>query len=292
MVNGKVRHTDKPLFFNYVFIRSSQADIYRMMTNFDLNKYSFLPMVRTGSQHYFPYLTDQAMEQLKWVARSYGNEIPVYVPKPVALMCGDRIRISDGLFKGLEATVITSSGAMKGKVMAKIDNFMWVPLFEVKTGQYEVIELSKKGKHQYARLGSTQIFDELYAFLKRSYTGSLEAADEKRLQQIIKEYAHLEVDTDILRCKRYAILLLSYAALRDAAPKEQTIAQITSLLPAVTSQMSQALLLSILYFCTDSSIWHARAHQCVAAWRTEEKPKPAKKEILRRLDEYDALFGH
>ena len=41
---------------------------------------SFLPRVRERKREYFPYLSDAAMENLQWVARSYSNTLPVYIP--------------------------------------------------------------------------------------------------------------------------------------------------------------------------------------------------------------------
>ncbi len=292
IVNGKMKGTDKPLFLNYVFIRSSQADIYRMMKELMLSRYSFLPMVRDKEGGHFPYLTDKSMENLKWVARSYDNEIPVYNPSPDRLMRGDRIRITEGQLAGMEATVVTTAGAAKGKVMVQIEDFMWVPLFEIRKGQYEVIELNKRGGHQYAKLSGTHIFKELDKFLELRVTGGIGQDDEDRLRQIVREYSKLKVETGVLRCKLCAILLMAYSSLNDLASKEQTIAEAMSLLRTVSSEMSRALLLVTLYGCTDNSIWYEKAHEMTMAWRREDRLKPAKAEILARLDFFDALLGH
>ena len=72
---------------------------------------SFLPRVRERKREYFPYLSDAAMENLQWVARSYSNTLPVYIPQPDGLRKGDRIRITEGRFKGVEATVVIQPGA-------------------------------------------------------------------------------------------------------------------------------------------------------------------------------------
>ena len=44
--------------------------------------------------------------------------------------------------------VIQPGGGHKD-VMARILDCMWVPLLEVKPGEYELIELNTKGKHAY-----------------------------------------------------------------------------------------------------------------------------------------------
>ena len=42
--------------------------------------YNFLPRVSSGGMTHFPYLSDDEMGNLRWVAESYSNELPVYVP--------------------------------------------------------------------------------------------------------------------------------------------------------------------------------------------------------------------
>ena len=65
-VGGKLVNTRRPLLFNYVFIRSSVEEIFRMKQALPL--YNFLPRVSSGSTTYFPHLLDQEMANLRWVA--------------------------------------------------------------------------------------------------------------------------------------------------------------------------------------------------------------------------------
>ena len=71
-----------------------------------LPQYNFLPRVRENDDAYYLYFSDEAMENLKWVAASYSNVLPVYTPGPELLMKGDWIRIPEGQFKGGDASVI------------------------------------------------------------------------------------------------------------------------------------------------------------------------------------------
>ena len=86
------------------------------------------------------------------MARSYSDELPVYVPEAGYLRKGDRIRITDGRFKGVEASVVIQPGVGEREVMVCVDNWMWVPLLRVQPGEYEVISLAEEGKHVYTRL--------------------------------------------------------------------------------------------------------------------------------------------
>lgn len=58
--------------------------------------YNFLPRVSSGGMTHFPYLSDDEMGNLRWVAESYSNELPVYVPDSDRLLKGDRVRITSG----------------------------------------------------------------------------------------------------------------------------------------------------------------------------------------------------
>ena len=75
-VDGKMVNTKRPLLFNYVFIRSSVEEIFRMKRTLPCT--IFFPGFFWGMTH-FPYLSDDEMGNLRWVAESYSNELPVYV---------------------------------------------------------------------------------------------------------------------------------------------------------------------------------------------------------------------
>ena len=98
-VDGKMVNTKRPLLFNYVFVRSSVEEIFQMKRTLPL--YNFLPRVSSGGMTHFPYLSDDEMGNLRWVAESYSNELPVYVPDSDRLLKGDRVRITSGYFTGM-----------------------------------------------------------------------------------------------------------------------------------------------------------------------------------------------
>ncbi|MBV4387422.1 transcription termination/antitermination protein NusG, partial [Parabacteroides distasonis] len=107
-VDGKMVNTKRPLLFNYVFVRSSVEEIFQMKRTLPL--YNFLPRVSSGGMTHFPYLSDDEMGNLRWVAESYSNELPVYVPDSDRLLKGDRVRITSGYFTGMEAEVVIQPG--------------------------------------------------------------------------------------------------------------------------------------------------------------------------------------
>ena len=82
------------------------------------------------------------MDTLRWVAASYSNELPVYVPDSGRLLKGEHVRITSGPFTDMEAEVVVQPGGGHKDVMVRILDCLWVPLFEVRAGEYELIELN------------------------------------------------------------------------------------------------------------------------------------------------------
>ena len=164
-VGGKMVNTRKPLLYNYVFIHASENEIFRLKRIMPL--YNLLPRVSVGEHSYFPYLSDHEMETLRWMAESYSNELPVYVPDSGRLLKGDRVRITSGSFMGMEAEVVVQPGGGHKDVMVRILDCMWVPLFEVRQGEYELIELNTKGKHVYTHLDNDRLSEGMLKALGR-----------------------------------------------------------------------------------------------------------------------------
>lgn len=289
--DGHFVNTRRPLLYNYVFVRSSESEIYRMKQ--ELPQYNFLPRVREGLRGYYPYLSDEAMRNLQWVARSYCDELPVYMPETERLAKGDRIRIIAGRFKGAEARVAIRPGGGRKDVVVCVENWMWVPLLHVRPGEYEIIALHESGKHVYTRLDNDQLLEDLHEALGRRCTpNSVTDADRTLASETIRQYGKLEMNSDVLRCKLYSILLSAYTILEATDECENLIGMILKILPLVKAEQARAGLLVTLYGCTDSSLDYERAHEIVERWKREESPKKSKARLIRWLDDYDRWLGH
>ena len=289
--DGHFVNTRRPLLYNYVFVRSSESEIYRMKQ--ELPQYNFLPRVREGLRGYYPYLSDEAMRNLQWVARSYCDELPVYMPETERLAKGDRIRIIAGRFKGAEARVAIRPGGGRKDVVVCVENWMWVPLLHVRPGEYEIIALHESGKHVYTRLDNDQLLEDLHEALGRRCTpNSVTDADRTLASETIRQYGKLEMNSDVLRCKLYSILLSAYTILEATDECENLIGMILKILPLVKAEQARAGLLVTLYGCTDSSLDYERAPEIVDRWKKEESPKKSKLRLIRWLDDYDSWLGH
>lgn len=289
--HGDLVRTNHPLLYNYVFIHASEAEIYRMKRF--LPQYNFLPRVREKDDAYYPYLSDEAMENLKWVAASYSDVLPVYTPGPERLMKGDRIRITEGQFKGVEASVIIQPGGGRKEVMVCVENCMYVPLLCVEPGQYEVIALNADNRHVYTRLNGDRLPAGLHEALKRYHSPEgVTDADRALASEVLQQYANLQLDSDVMRCKLYSMLLPAYAILGDREAFDQLLGTVRSILPLIRAEQSRSLLLVTLYGCTNCCLDYEQAHAAVDPWRGKLLLKKSKAQLLRRLDDYDCWLGH
>ena len=289
--NGKSASRRRPLLYNYVFIHASENEIFRLKRV--LPYFNFLPRVFTKEDYYFPYVTDTEMENLRWIASSYSNELPLYVTDTQHLVKGDRIRITAGVLSGLEAEVIKRSGTYQKDVVVRILDNLLVSLYTVKPGEYELMSLSSEGKRQYAHLSNDRYFTGLHAALERYYTANgVTDTDRQLADEILRSCTHLELDSDVLRSKCYSLLLMSYKILDMKEEFTKLMGAVLSILPLIKAEQSAALLMVTIYGCTDNRRYYDRSHEVVDAWRTEEKPKKNKRLLLQHLADYDRWFGH
>ena len=290
-VDGKMVNTKRPLLFNYVFVRSSVEEIFQMKRTLPL--YNFLPRVSSGGMTHFPYLSDDEMGNLRWVAESYSNELPVYVPDSDRLLKGDRVRITSGYFTGMEAEVVIQPGGGHKDVMARILDCMWVPLLEVKPGEYELIELNTKGKHVYTHLDNDRLSEGLHEALGRYHASGSVCEEDRRLAgEVLRGYASLRAETDVMRCKLCALLLPTYKLSGDEEAFVRLHDTMRGLLPVVKAPQSRALLLVTLYGCTDNALYRRMAHELVDPWQVDPSPKKSKLSLIHRLGDYDRWLGH
>ena len=290
-VGGKMVNTKRPLLYNYVFVHASEDEIFSLKRTLPL--YNFLPRVSSGGRSYFPYLSDREMDTLRWVAASYSNELPVYVPDSGRLLKGDRVRITSGPFTDMEAEVVVQPGGGHKDVMVRILDCLWVPLFEVRAGEYELIELNTGGKHVYTHLDNDRLSEGLHGALGRYHASGVVVDEDARLaREVLRGYASLRAETDVIRCKLYSLLLPAYLLLGESDEFDRLHATMRSMLPVIKAGQSRALLLVTLYGCTDSSLYQRMAHELVDPWMEEASPKKSKTVLIRRLRDYDRWLKH
>lgn len=288
-VRGKMTKTTRALLFNYVFVHASEAEIYRMKSG-TLRNYNFLPRVRESDRQHYPYLTDEAMENLRWVARTYDEVLPVCTPAPDKLMKGDRVRITEGQFMGVEATVMTQPGAGQKSVMVCVEDWLWVPLLQVRQGQYEVVSLDGSGKHIYTKLDNDRLFTKMHEAIMRHHSPEGVTDDDRRLaQEIVSQFGRLEMPTPILRCKQYSLLLPAYMVLGKGDDFEAMESKVNSVLNGIRAEQAAALLLVTMYGCTGDEPCRNKLKRVVDGWKAGGVTKKNKQKVIGYFDDYEGI---
>ena len=289
-MNGRLVTTRRSLLYNYLFVHASECEIYRIKQR--LPQYNLLPRVKDSKESYhYPYLTDKAMRDLQWIARSYAEPVPVCTADPAWLVKGDRIRITEGRFAGIEAKVVTNAPSRHKEILVSIDNWMCVPLLKVQPGEYEVVELNAETPSYYSRLNNSKLLDRLHDALCRHLAKKGAEEDRRIATEVLQEYGCLTLDSDIMRSKLYALLLQAYTIL-DREAFDQLLGTVRSILPLIRAEQSRSLLLVTLYGCTNCCLDYEQAHAAVDPWRGEQPLKKSKAQLLRRLDDYDCWLRH
>ena len=290
-VRGHEENIRRPLLFNYVFIHASESEIKRMKQR--LPAYNFLPRTNGGEQGIFPYLTDADMQNFRWVAQAYEDRLPAYVPDVTRLVKGDRIRILEGPFSGVEATLVSSVGSSDKEIVVQVEDWLWIPLLHVAPGQYEVVQLNSSAKHEYFHFDNDKFRQGLHQAMGRHLTGQpLTEADTRLATEALLAFRNLQVNTDVMRCKQYAYLLTIHTLLHNEAERTEQIHIIRSFLPLVKAEQSRALLHVTLYGCTNDHLDYESAHTLITPWMSEANPKKSKRQLIGQLRDYDRWLGH
>ncbi len=292
-VDGKLVTTRESLLYNYFFIHTTENELFVLKRH--QPQYSVLRRVTNADgSYYYPYVRDSIIKTLQWIARSYGGSIPLCLLDQTLLMKGDRIRIIKGQFKGIEAHLVSRPKSNASQVMVYVENWMCVPLMNVSPAQYEIIGINNTeekaaGSHG---LDNPALMQDLHEALCRFHRGETTEADTKLAREAYLRFADLKVETSILRCKLFSILLPSCIILRDKEKTDSLLGMIQIILPKITAGQSLALLMVTLYGCTDNAFYHEKAHNLVAPWAREETPKKNKQQLIGRLADYDRCFNH
>lgn len=278
----------RALYFNYVFVHASETEIMRMKTRRPLFNFLRRMADADGGTH-FPYLTDEAMANLRLVAEAYSGRLPAYTPQPGMLRRGDRVRIVGGRFDGVEATLLRAPASTRDELAVCVDNWLWVPVVHVAPGHYEIIELSAEGKAKYSVLDNERTLGRLRSALVCSLSRRApDGADVALAAETALRYGRLQPPSKVLRCKHAAMMLQAYAVAGDRLRLGETARTAEKLLREVDAEQSRALLLASLYGTTRRHREEALA--AVAPWRGEPNPKKNKRTLIEWLDAIESAL--
>lgn len=220
VVKGKDVKRNVPLALNYVFFHTDDFQFLRSMIR-DMSRVTMLyhspsrdAKSNTKDTQYRPMIAnDREMEMFIKAASFYTQGAPLTVPDRKLMMKGDRVRIIDGPFKGVEGTLISQQGKDGGKVVVSIGDLVSVPTLDISPENIQVIRFAHGNKHIYKKMDSFKPRVEK-ALKKRSSGEELQEEEKDAIENFIKRFSSVETDTVNTEARLTMLVLLGYYALQ------------------------------------------------------------------------------
>lgn len=285
--------TDRITNYNYVFIYEEEEKIYELKQKVLYSKIMFLPKQEDCKTAY-PYLRDKDIDALKKLEAIFNKNIPLVLSEKRSTRLGDKVRILVEPYEGMEATVVTIPRSKNKEVVVALNDWGFVPLKNLREGEYEVLEFMDASKHVYEAFSDDGEQAFLYECLKRriaegnAYKQSRQEAD--RLILIIRTYRNLKVSTNILRCKKHILLLYAYYSLNLMDEVKARYLRLEEMLKKTKAEQTRMQLLLALYVTSHSADHHTALLNIVTRW--QQKPlSNVKKHLVEHYQELAQLLA-
>lgn len=263
---GKTKKTmQQPLVLNYVFVHSDIKDIkeFRLIhTNFQLLKrwdVSSETSLKDGKNENegadsdnvtkdpYMYVPDREMESFIVVAKAYCNNVPTLLSSQTTLLKGDKVRILDGDFCGVEG-ILQRHNRNGEIVMLPVGNLITVPLLTVSPKHIEVLEFSKNGTHLYDVLDELQ--DNIRDLMHKRVNDVLKTDDIALARYYLTRYGKVKLESKKLYGRFNAMMMMLHYILGNGKELESAVDNTVKSLVFVTNIETKAFIFSALYVCT------------------------------------------
>lgn len=279
---GKTKKAyQQPLVLNYVFVHANLKDIkefQQIHSNFkllrhwdniqetssknsvakesnDTDKESFAKSV-------YMYVPDRDMENFIIVAKAYCNSVPTLLSSQATLQKGDKVRILDGEFCGVEG-ILQRRNRNGEIVMIPVGTLMMIPLLSVSPEHVEVLEFSKSGTHVYDVLDELQ--DSIRELMHKKLNNAMKTDDISTARYYITRYGQVKLESKKLYGRFSAMIMMLHFILDNKAELEDAVKATIDGLALVTNSETKAFVLSALYACTGMTEYFEKADEIAKA---------------------------
>lgn len=291
-VTANHRRSSTPLLYNYIFMKASVKEILELKEI--LPQYNFLRKRRYVNEYEnsYPFLTDEEMENLRWVAKAYNDILPVFSPDASFVTKGDKVKITSGPYKGIVAEVATVKGSKSPKVFLRLPEVFNVPLWNIAPNEYEVIEINESDKSIYDRLNNDRYNKGLHKGLENRFTSTVTQEDINLATEVVNYFKNLKSPKGALRTRKTVLLLKAYTILGDEENRKNIMSEMVTLAHLTKSINLQMLIYTTIYGCTDSSIYYNKSHELLGKLTDDSKLRKSQINLISHLKDYDRWFGH
>ena len=263
-VGGKSRPVTKPLYLNYVFMRSTVDAINKFRTSYP--HYNLIRRSRTAASDDCLYVGDSEMRMMQVMARVLDNTMLCLSPDMAALNKGDRVRIIGGDFAGVEGILLTRQGRDGGRVVINVCNQFAVSTLTIRPEFIKVISFDKDGRHLYKKL------DSYYPRIRRAMRRhvamqAVSAAEREAVETFVARFGTVEIPSEKIKGKYLAFMLMSHTVLGSHPDLRNYYAwQCSQLIPSITNDTTRAFILTAMYACTRDAKYRHVAEDIVSRW--------------------------
>lgn len=263
----RMSRKEASIFQNYVFVYGSQEFIYYLKQT-QLPALFFFRSSDADSRR-FPYVEQYVIDELKALEKRQKT-IP-YVPFVEEIAEGDKVKITDGLYKDFVATAIRDGQKHSRRIVLNVADWLVVPLCTLSRGSFEIVEYSKGSRKPYIPADISKHRDVIITGLTHHHR--IEKCDSRdvfvaecKAKDILQAHRDSTFSSITMRCKHAAMML--YAATICSARKKllHYKALCLELLDNVTSDYDKAVLYTALFGCYMDLDVFRKANDIVKSW--------------------------
>lgn len=199
--------TRQALACNYIFLRGA-IDAIRKFRDI----YKDYNLIKERSGEGYLRISAPDLENFRKVSIAYQNNMPCFRPDEVELLRGDRVRILDGQFAGIEGVLVTQKGRDGGRVIISIGNLLATETLDIAPAYIQILEFAPGSKHLYDKIDSflPRLRRALHSYISRRMLPLDEAAP---LDFFVRRFGVVESPSPKINAKLACLLLTATSLL-------------------------------------------------------------------------------
>lgn len=231
---------ERPILFSYIFVHADEqavAGFVQQNVGVTMLRHRSL----SGEPDYYVSIPNRQMQMFVYTVGQYaGVDVPLITPSDEVLDKGDRVRVLDGPFHGVEGILEAQQGKEGGRVIVRISNVLAVPTLQLLPESIEVLEFSKQSRHLYQKLDAFE--PRLRKVVDCILTNEPVPDDlSAHVALFVRRFSNLYVPSLNSRARYLGLLMLAYRVLDRHRDALTIFRELDTLIPTLRSKSSLAL---------------------------------------------------
>lgn len=235
---GRVKKTERPLLYHYVFLRGSAQRVKSLCSEVD--GFSLI-LNRTSSSSRYLSVSDETLDHFRIIARYHSGKLPCYPLEGISLEEGDRVQVVSGPFAGLSGSYISRRGGKRGNILVSVDGQMAAVVYDVPASYVRVLEFARDSRRLYDQLDAYS--DRLRALADPASPG---IADIAAASSFVTRLGAVRVANPKTEARLRALLYAAYRLLSDLPNAAAALARYRELEHHVTNPKTRSFIESLI----------------------------------------------